>query len=350
MIIMKVKKIVERLMKFRYNISVIILLMFNAQLNAQLIPNLGGQRVGISAFQFLKIGVGARATALGESFVAIGNDASSLYWNPAGLLQVDGNQVILSHTQFVADIKHQFFGAIYKLTPSDIVGVSIISLSMNDMPVTNETNPHGTGEMFKYGDLGIGVTYARQLTNQFSFGTTIKYIDETLDILKMRSVLVDIGTYYWTGLGTVRFAVVVTNFGGNVSPSGSVTLFNDSTVSSFQSFSPPTLFKVGVAFEPYQTELHKITLSIQLNHPNDNVENIRIGTEYTWNDLLSLRVGLKRTFGEQLLGKDGSSEDDFTCGFGVKVPVSFSKMNVDYSFANFNRLGGVHRISLLFTY
>lgn len=347
---MNVKKIVEKLRKFGFSISVIALLTINTQLIAQLIPNLGGQRVGISAFQFLKIGVGARATALGESFVAIGNDASSLFWNPAGLVQAEDNQIMFSHTQYVADINHEFLGAFYKLTSSDVIGLSIISLGTGDMLVTNETNPHGTGEKFKYGDLAIGITYARQLTNQFSFGTTVKYIEETLDILKMRSVLVDIGTYYWTGLGTVRFAVVVTNFGGNVSPSGSVTLFNDSTVSSFQPFSPPTLFKVGVAFEPYQTELHKVTSSIQLNHPNDNVENIRIGTEYTWNDLLSLRVGLKRTFGEQLLGKDGSSEDDFTCGFGVKVPVNFSKMNVDYSFANFNRLGGVHRISLLFTY
>ena len=350
MIFMKIDTLINRSMKLCKYCFVILLLLIPISAQAQLIPNLGGQRVGISAYQFLKIGVGARATALGESFIAIGGDASSLYWNPAALLQTAGNQVILAHTQYVADIKHEFLGAFYKLTSSDAVGVSVIALTMNDMPVTNETNPHGTGEMFKYGDLGIGVTYARQLTNQFSFGATIKYIEETLDILKMRSVLVDIGTYYWTGLGTVRFAVVVTNFGNNVSPTGSVSLFDGSMVNKFQSFSPPTLFKVGIAFEPYQTEMHKVTTSIQLNHPNDNVENVRVGTEYIWNDILSLRVGLKRTFGEQLLGKDGSSEDDFACGVGVKVPVSLYKMNVDYSFANFNRLGGVHRISLLFTY
>lgn len=326
---------------------VLLLITMNSLLHAQLIPNLGGQRVGISAYQFLKIGVGARATALGESYVAIANDASALFWNPAGLVQAKNNQLMFSHTQYVADINHEFFGAFYKLTSSDAIGLSVISLGTDDMLVTNETNPHGTGETFKYGDLAIGLTYSRQMTNQFSFGATVKYIEETLDILKMRSVLVDLGTYYWTGLGTVRFAVVVSNFGGDASPTGTVELFDGTKVDRFQSFSPPTLFKFGLAFEPYQTDFHKITTSIQLNHPNDNAENIRLGSEYVWNDLFSLRLGAKRTIGERLLGKDGSSEEDITIGVGVKIPVSSSALNFDYSFSNFNRLGSVHRISLL---
>jgi hypothetical protein len=325
-------------------------LFFCNSVFSQLIPNLGGQRVGISALQFLKIGVGARATALGESFVAISNDASALFWNPAGLVNTDGNQVFLSHTSYVADISHDFVGVSYHLTSADIVGFSIISLSTNDMPVTDETNPHGNGRMFKYGDLALGLTYARQMTNQFSFGATVKYVDETLDIVKMRTVLVDLGTYYYTGLGSIRFAVVVSNFGGDVSPTGTVTLYSKQEVKNFQSFSPPTLFKFGVAFEPYQTETQKITTSIQLNHPNDNVENIRLGAEYVWNDMFALRLGIKRTIGEKIFGKDGTSEEDLNLGAGVKVPLSFSKINVDYSYANLNRLGGVHRISLQFTF
>jgi hypothetical protein len=203
-------------------ISLVALLMFQYLANAQLIPNLGGQRVGISSLQFLKIGVGARATALGESFVAISNDASALFWNPAGLANTEGNQVFLSHTSYVADISHDFVGASYRLSSSDVVGLSIISLSTNDMAVTDETNPRGNGQMFSYGDIAIGATYARKMTNQFSFGATVKYVEETLDVIKIRTVLVDLGTYYWTGLGSIRFAVVVTNFGSDVSPTGTV--------------------------------------------------------------------------------------------------------------------------------
>ncbi len=282
--------------------------------------------------------------------MAVTNDASALFWNPAGLIQSEGNQLLISHTQYVADINHEFVGATYKLTPTDVLGISLISLGTDDMPVTNETNPFGTGRMFKYSDLAIGFSYARQMTNQFSFGATVKYVEETLDILKMRTFLVDLGTYYWTGLGSVRFAVVVNNFGSDVSPSGTVELYDGRKVTSFQSFSPPTLFKVGLAFEPFETESQKLTTSVQLNHPNDNAENIRLGVEYTWNDMFSLRTGLKRSIGEPILGKDGASEEDFTFGAGIKVPISIAKINVDYAYANFNRLGGVHRISLQLTY
>ena len=82
------------------------------RMQAQLVPNLGGQRVGISAFQFLKLGAGARGVAMGESFVAVANDASALYWNPAGMVQFNQDQVIASHTEYLVDIKHEFFGTV----------------------------------------------------------------------------------------------------------------------------------------------------------------------------------------------------------------------------------------------
>ncbi|MBI3195657.1 MAG: PorV/PorQ family protein [Ignavibacteriae bacterium] len=315
-------------------------------MDAQLVPNLGGQRAGISAFQFLKIGAGARGVALGESFTAIANDVSALYWNPAGLTQFGDNQAVFAHTEYVVDIKHEFAGVAYHVTSTDVVGVSLTSLHMDDMEITTETQPKGTGRYFSFGDVALGLSYGRTMTDQFSFGLTVKYVEETLDILKMRGVLVDIGTYYWTGIGSTRFAVVVSNFGADVAPKGEVTLYNDSTVTSFQSFSPPTQFKFGIAWDPIEMEGQKITTSLELNHPNDNSENVRLGVEYNWNQWLSLRAGVKRTIGEPLLGRDKTSANDVTVGFGVTAPSTLASLTFDYAFANFNELGSVHRISL----
>lgn len=318
--------------------------------SSQFVPNLGGQRAGISAFQFLKIGVGARGVALGESFVALANDASALYWNPAGITQFTPNQVFVTHTWYVVDINHDFVGLVYHLTQDDHIGASVTSLSMDEMEITTETQPTGTGRFFKFGDVAVSFTYARKMTEQFSFGITGRYVEETLDVLKMRGFMVDLGTYYWMGIGSLRFAVAVTNFGANVSPAGEVTLFSGEKKNSFQSFSPPTLFKIGFAMDPVQTDEHRVTTSLQLNHPNDNAENIRAGVEYEWNKLLAVRAGVKRTIGQALLGADQNSEDDFSFGIGVSAPVSFSQVFVDYAFTNFNRLGGTHRFSLAFTF
>ena len=113
--------------------------------DAQLFPTLGGQRAGISTAQFLKIGVGGRASAMGDAFVAVANDASSLYWNPAGLVQFEKNELIFSHNRWVVDINHDFLGGVYHLGKDHAICLAFTGLSMDDMPVTTEFAPFGTG-------------------------------------------------------------------------------------------------------------------------------------------------------------------------------------------------------------
>ena len=315
----------------------ILLAAFQIEINAQLFPILGAQRVGISTAEFLKIGVGGRASAMGEAFVAVANDASALYWNPAGLVQFKDDQVLFSHNMWVVDINHDFLGAVYHLDETNAFGVSFTSLSMQDMPVTTEFQPFGNGNYFSFGDIAVAVTYSRKMTEQFSFGGTVRYIEETLDKLKMRGVMVDLGTYYWTGLGTTRFAVAVSNFGNQLAPDGEVVLVGKRSNSQWQAFSPPTVFRIGFAFEPYENEFNKVTASIQLNHPNDNSENVSTGVEYSWNNTFYLRGGYKFNVEEQ----------NYSFGAGVYIPVSIANVTVDYAYSNFVRLGTAHRFSII---
>jgi hypothetical protein len=324
-------------MKKLIQILVIILFFVLPKTNAQLFPVLGGQRAGISTAQFLKIGVGGRAAALGESFVAIANDASALYWNPAGLSQFSKNQVFFSHNIWLVDINHDFIGAVYHLDEDNTFGVSLTSLWMDDMPVTTEFAPFGTGEYFGFTDIAFGLSYSRKMTDQFSFGGTVKYIEETLDKLKMRGVMIDLGTYYWTGLGSTRFAVTVSNFGAELVPDGEVVLIGNRTNSDWQSFSPPTTFRIGFALDPYESEIHKVTASAQLNHPNDNSENVVLGVEYSFQKMFFLRGGYKFNVDEQ----------NYSFGTGIDAPINIAQITVDYAFSNFVRLGSAHRFSII---
>ncbi len=321
----------------KYIITFLFIAISFTEVKPQLFPVLGGQRAGISTAQFLKIGVGGRATAMGDAFVAIANDVSALYWNPAGLTQFSENQVMFSHNQWVVDINHDFIGAVYHLDESNTFGVSLTSLSMDEMKVTTEYAPFGTGEYFGFSDIGIAVSYSRKMTEQFSFGGTVRYIEETLDKLKMRGIMIDLGTYYWTGLGSTRFAVTVTNFGNDLAPDGEVVLVGNRTKSDWQTFSPPTMFRIGFALEPYEDDQHKVTTSIQLNHPNDNSENLSLGVEYVWNKMFFARGGYKINVDEQ----------NYSFGAGVNVPISIANISVDYAFANFTKLGSAHRFSII---
>ena len=336
--------------RFFLSISVVSVLCLQ-QSAAQLVPNLGGQRAGISAFQFLKIGVGARGVAMGESFVAVANDASAMFWNPAGLVESKQNLILASHTSYVIDISHEFFGASYMLGDNDAVGVAFSALHMEDMEVTTETQPFGTGRYFSFGDIAIGLTYSKKMTEQFSFGATVRYAEETLDVLKMRSVMVDLGTLYWTGLGSTRFAVTISNFGSDVEPKGSAALSNGTTANTFQAFSLPTIFKLGIATEFIETDDSRLTTSLQLNHPNDNSEHFRIGVEYAYQNTFFLRGGIKRTIGQKLFGQDETSPEDFSLGAGFAVDLaSLSHVSADYAFVRFGDLGAIHRFSVAFSY
>lgn len=322
----------------KYFVTISLVIFSFADINAQLFPVLGGQRAGISTAQFLKIGVGGRASSMADAFVAISNDVSALYWNPAGLSQFDDNQVIFSHNEWLVDINHDFLGAVYHLDNTNSFGVSLTALTMDNMKVTTEFAPFGTGEYFSFSDIAVAVTYARKMTEQFSVGASVKYIEETLDKLKMRGVMIDLGTYYWTGLGTTRFAVTVSNFGNDLAPDGDVVLVGDRTKSDWQSFSPPTIFRIGFAFEPYEDDINRITTSVQLNHPNDNSENFGLGVEYAYNKMFYARGGYKFNVDEQ----------NYSFGTGVNVPLNFANVTFDYAFTNYTKLGSVHRFSLIF--
>ena len=322
--------------KTAFYLAIAAILLAANQAAAQLMPVLGAQRAGTASLQFLKIGVGGRSAAMGESFVAVANDASALFWNPAGAAQADQDQAIAAHTIWLVDIQHEFLGILYHLSPEEVVGLSVTSVHMDDMPVTTELQPLGTGSYFHFGDVAAGLTYSRKLTNQFSFGITARYYDETLDVLSMRGVLLDMGTYYWTGLGTLRFSAVVTNFGSQVSPTGTEVLTGGQTLSQFQSFAPPTLFRFGFAFEPIKDESSSLTTSFQLNHPNDNSENLGIGLEYQWFNSFFLRGGYKVNV----------DEESFSFGVGVATTIDLLGVNLDYGYTPYKTLGSVHRISM----
>jgi hypothetical protein len=307
---------------------------------AQLIPVLGSQRAGTAMGQFLKVGVGGRAVAMGEAFVAVANDASALYWNPAGITLLDKNQAMFSHTEWPVDVRLDYVGYVHKLDESNTLGLSITTLHTDEFEETTEYQPFGTGRFVSFSDLALGLSFARQMTDRFSFGGTLKYVDETLDNLHARNLFIDFGIFFWTGFHSSRFAISVTNFGTNMEPSGSVELRNGTIVDDFQDFSPPTTFRFGFASEVLERDEHKLTTAVQLNHLNDNAENVNWGIEYTWNKLLALRGGYRFNVDEESL----------TFGGGLMLPLSVVDLNLDVSYTEFGRLGNATRLtaSILF--
>lgn len=332
------------------NSALILIIIFisTMEVYAQILPAFGDERIGISIGSALKIGAGARATGMGESVVSVIDDANAMYWNPAGMTQSKSNHVVFTQTQWFAGLQHRFASGLYKLDDESSIGFSIANLNAGSIKVTTEFRPFGTGETINFGTSAFSLGYARQFTEQFSAGITVRYLHEQVGTLRMNGVLFDAGTFYRTGLGTSRFAVSISNFGGKLSPTGTISNqgsgpnFNGAEISAFQSFDPPINFRIGFAMEPILDSMQSWTVSLQLNHPNDNAENYSLGTEYavTFSEVFPAKAIIR---GGYIIGPGQISG-----GAGIHVPLSGMEyiLQVDYSFTNISDLGGIHRFTL----
>jgi hypothetical protein len=299
-----------------------------------LLPGVAGatdvfEKVGTYAAQFLKIGVSARATAMGSAFTALADDASASYWNPAGLVGVDGTVVALNHTEWPADINLEY--ANYTFSPGFIQGKMSLharGLTMDPQVVRTIYRQQGTGEMFDAGDMSFGLSYARYFTDKFSAGGTLSWMHMGLADRSVNSFVFDFGLLYRIGIRGMKLGMAVQNIGSEVD-------FDN------RSSKLPTVFKVGLSLDAYRNGPHSMLLAGEFSHPSDNKERQNVGLEYSYNNFVFLRAGYNINFDSEALA----------AGAGVELHTSQStSIGADYSFVDMGSLGGVHRVSLAFTY
>ncbi len=312
-------------------------------------------KVGTAAAQFLKIGVGARAAALGGSFTALANDVSTIYWNPAGITNINGFSLAVSHNEWFADISHDFAGVVYPLTSSDVIALHVVALNTGEQEVTTVTQPEGTGIYYDISDLAIGLSYGRTLTDRFSVGLTVKYIQQNLYNESANTFAIDLGTYLRTGFHDLVIAMNMSNFGGNMQLEGrdliTITDINNQVSGNYnpdarlktEPWPLPLTFRVGVAMnfvggnDPIvESSMNRFTLAVDGVHPNDNTEKVNIGGEYAWNETVFARVGYKINY----------YLEKWTFGIGLRMDVLNQQVGFDYALVDFNDLGKVSQFSL----
>jgi len=331
----------------RFRLKLILPLLFllsTGEAQQNLFPILGSQGVGTSIFSFLKIGISARAIGMGEAVVALNQDASTLYYNPAAIAQLTNTQFLGTRVQWPADISYDFIGISHHVTGSHYVGFSAGILHMDPMEETTELMPHGTGNYFTFQDRFLGLTYGVRLSNRFSFGITVKHVNENLAGTMMQAWLMDVGTFYWTGFKSLRFSASLSHFGAQSKPEGKYNrrvLDHDTgeetkIKSEYELFSPPTVFRVGSAMDFVSTDHQVFTFSVQLNHPVDNAENVLIGAEYLLFNTFALRGGYKINI----------EEEKFSIGTGFYLTVKPIKVKVDFAYTSMIHLSDPTRLSI----
>lgn len=317
-------------------------------------------RVGTTAAPFLKIGVGARALAMGEAYTTLSEDATGLFWNPAGLAKLDKMEVVISHYDYLADLYYNFGGIVIPIDGVGTFGLFMASLGMPDIERTTIQSPNGTGEKVSAGSTVFGTSYARALTDRFSVGGNIKYIRETIWHSSASSFAFDVGVLYKTLFRNVKLGMSISNFGPEMQMNGRDMLTQHDISATVEGNNPkinahldteqfplPIIFRVGISANITKDFLnmskHDWIITADAVHPNDNKEYMNLGTEVKLFNLIAFRAGFRQVMLED-------REGGLSLGFGIQNTIQDFDFKLDYANVDYGKLEHHNKFSLIISF
>lgn len=276
--------------------------------------------IGTTTATFLKLGVGARASALGETFVAIADDATAPYWNPAGLIQLKKEEIFTMYNKHFQGINHGFLSYARPIDKGKAaIGLSIIGLVADDIEV-RENDTLDPDKISKSTDFAGMLSYATEVAKDMAVGLNVKLIQSKIIDEKSKLAFVgDIGILIKKG--DLSIGASYANLGGKLKYK------NSSEKETIHQ-----CLKAGVALFAMKKHL---LLTLDVNVPNDNEIHYHAGTELLFGSI-ALRAGYLTGPKDKNLGKK------FTGGFGLNLNI----ISIDYAFVPYGDLDDTHRISL----
>ncbi len=283
------------------------------------------KKVGTTGYVFLEIPVTARTAGMGEASLTLDDGAEAVLTNPGLLGEMQSDHSLgVSYAQWFASTQHQSFAYAYHAGDAGVFGLNVVRLDYGTMTWTANGRNQGTYDIlgtFTADAVAYGASFARQMTDKFSFGMTVKYVQERIASYKSTNALFDGGMVYNTGFHTLRIGGVVRNFGVDAKYLEGL-------------FKMPTEFRLGASMDVFgdETSMNRITAAVEAVHPSDNNERVNAGIEYWFDNVIALRAGRKWNY----------DEEKWTAGAGLR----WYKLMFDAAYADYGRLGAVVRLTL----
>jgi long-subunit fatty acid transport protein len=302
---------------------------------------------GTTGAEFLKIEQGARALGMGGAYAALADDASSMWWNPAGLARAQYREASVTHAKFVESIVTQYVNFIYPVS-KEIGSFGASFTYMNIPGIDGFDAAKGSSGKITVNGFAASLAYGRELIEHLTAGVNFKYIGQKLDTDSGKAFAADLGLQYRQekfGLGAS-----VQNVGKSLEMAGTSSPL-------------PKIWRAGVFYNPHE----KITFSLDEEKAQEGEFRFHIGSEWRVSNHFALRGGFEQipnlgasagyTFGlgylTSLGGPSGWAGDDtpwwekkLDDGDKPSRPEGAYILYFDYAFVSFGDLSDTHRFTL----
>lgn len=297
---------------------------------------------GTSGYTFLHLPSSARQAALGEAYTALkGDGANAVFSNPALLSAIDRYGLQFSYAEWLADISHLTVSGAMSMGNYGVLGIGLIYLDSGDIPGTilgtdASAFYEDTGN-FTMADYALSLSYAKQLTDRFSFGITAKYVHEGFSDVTLSSgastdfttsnLLAEVGSLYMTGFNSLRISAFVQNYGNDVRYER-------------DDFKMPSAFRVGVGYDFWDNIASPAMLTVlaEAVHPSDNEEQLSLAGELSIKQMLVFRGGYQFNHDTR----------DVSAGIGLQLQTGGMNMGIDLAYTQMEYFDDIFRLSIHF--
>ena len=332
-------------------------------------------RIGQAGATQLNINGWGRSSGWGWASVSSVKGLESMYNNIGGLAYTPNTEIIFSRTAWLtgSDININTFGFAQDLGGNGVLGVSIMSYDIGDIPITTNDQPDGGIGTYKPRFTNISAAFSKRFTQEISGGVGFKVFSESITNVKAQGVGIDAGIQYITTLRSdpkskgynklkendVKFGVSLKNIGPDARYSGdglSVKLQNpitdiESTVNQRAAkFNLPTLMNISASYDmrldkTEETYFHRLTPAFTFTNNAFSSNQFTLGAEYGYKSMFQLRAGYAYEDGITSYETRTNAFTGVMGGFTFEVPVkkdSETTFGLDYSYRHSNPFGGSH--------
>lgn len=283
-----------------------------------------------NSFEFMRTDFNPRTAAMSNSFTTVRGDVGSILTNPAGLAFNEKNQYMSNFTDYLLDINGGMIAYAHQVENVGILSGAVVYMDYGSFKKTDEFAQE-TGSSFSSADLEVIIGWADHFDKGFSYGVNAKYIFSQIENFNASAIALDLGLIWDVPFEeNLYFGLSIQNIGSNIEYYGKIKE------------DLPFNIRLGAS-----KKLAHLPLEISLSNAElNNVESfseffksLSVGGEFTISESVRLRIGYDNRLHSDLKTIEDTDFGGLSGGVGIYI----KQFRFDYSYSNYNLLGGINR-------